>query len=227
MAGAPGTQVYAADGMVAAAVGDETSAEKVPLVIARRLAKTASYVSIIEPYSNAPIIRNIIPLNAMVNGKATNPQDAFGLQIERGKTNDLLLFSNPRGAKRIGDYTFDGGIAWLTQTDGRLESFYLGAGTQLANANWSVNLETLVTAGDSAQMGILIERAAQNRWMVWNGGAAATLELNGLVKGNLEGFRLDAQGNRREKILPIESSDGMIRLFLNPRMSYEIVGGLF
>lgn len=217
MAGAPGTQVFAADGMVAAPVGDETSTEKVPTVIARRKAKSASFISIIEPYSSAPAVSNITPLNA-------SAPDAFGWQIAHGKSNDLLLFSIGRGAKRIGDYTLDGGIAWVTQTDGAMQSFYLGAGTQLSSASWSVNLETLVTAGDAAQMGILVERAAPNRWVVRNGGAAATLALNGLAKGNLEGFKLDELGNRKEKIAPIESGDGSIRFFLNPRMTYELVG---
>ncbi|MCI0478394.1 MAG: alginate lyase family protein, partial [Anaerolineales bacterium] len=119
MAGAPGTQVIAAEGLVAALVGDETSPEKVPLVIARRKAKSASFVSIIEPYSTAPAISAITPLAAM---------DAIGFRIARAKANDVLLFSNTRGTKRIGEYTLDGGIAWLSQSDGALQSLYLGAG---------------------------------------------------------------------------------------------------
>ncbi len=213
MAGAPGTQVIAAEGLVAAPVGDETSLEKVPLVIARRKAKSASFVSIIEPYSAAPAISAITPLVA---------SDAFGLQITRGKANDTLLFSNTRGAKKIGEYTLDGGVAWLTHKDSALQAIYLGAGTQLASATWSVNLESLVTGGDAAPLGILVERVAPNRWIVRNGGVAATLALNGLVKGKIEGYKLDEQGKRGDKIAPIESGDGWIRFFLNPRAAYEI-----
>ena len=227
MAGAPGTQVIATEGMVAALVGDGTSPEKVPLVIARRKAKNASFISIIEPYSAAPAISNITPLAATMDGKPVSAQDAFGLQIVRGKWNDVLLFSNTRGAKRIGDYSLNGGVAWLNHTDGALETFYLGAGTQLTGANWSVRVESLVTGGDATQLGILLERVASNRWIVRNASTVAgVVSLDGLITGKSDGYKLDERGNRQSQIRPIESGTNNIRFFADPRTAYEIVGQL-
>lgn len=216
MVGAPGTQVIAAEGMIAAEVGDETAPDQVPLVIARRKAKGASFVALIEPYSTAPAISALTPIAAT---------DAFGLRIARAKANDVLLFSNARGAKQIGEYMLDGGVAWLMQSDNALQTLYLGAGTQLSSAGWSVNLESLVTGGDTAQLGVLIERAASNRWVARNASSVAgTLTLQGLVAGKLEGFKLDEQGRRQERIQPIESGEGWMRFFVNPGAAYEIVG---
>jgi hypothetical protein len=219
MAGAPGTQVFAAEGMVAATVGDETSPEKVPLVIARRKAKSASFVSLIEPYSTAPAISAITPIAAI---------DALGFQITRApstslRTNDTLLFSNTRGAKKIGDYTLDGGLAWLTHTGDALHALYLGAGTKLSSANWSVSIESLVTGGDAAQLGVLIERVAPNRWIVRNASTVAgVVTLENLIIGKLSGYRLGDQDNRLNPIQPIESDDNRIRFFVDPKTGYEI-----
>jgi len=206
--------VIAAEGMVAAPVGDETAPEKVPLVIARRKAKSAAFVSIIEPYSTAPAIRAITPLAAT---------DALGFRIAREKPEDVLLFSNTRGVKRIGDYTLEGEIAWLTQTDGALQSLYLGAGTKLTGTRWSVSIESLVTGGDAAQLGVLIERVAPNRWIIRNASTVAGIvTLEGLGAGKLGGYKLDQSGNRQGELRPIESENGIIRFFVDPKTAYEI-----
>ncbi|MBM3127410.1 MAG: hypothetical protein FJ009_02100 [Chloroflexi bacterium] len=214
MAGAPGTQVFAAEGLVAATVGDETAPEKVPLVIARRKAKRASFVSIIEPHSIAPAISNIAPLAAT---------DASAFRITRGKSQDVLMFSNTRGAKKIGEYTLDGGLAWLTHTGDALQSLYLGAGTKLTGATWSVGIESLVTGGDAAQLGVLLERVAPDRWIVRNASTVAGIvSLENLIAGKLGGYKLDEAGNRQGEIRPIEDGDGKIRFFVDPKTAYEI-----
>ncbi|MCI0478702.1 MAG: hypothetical protein L0Y55_20865, partial [Anaerolineales bacterium] len=111
----------------------------------------------------------------------------------------------------------------LSQSDGALQSLYLGAGTKLSSANWSVSIESLVTGGDAAQLGVLIERVASNRWIIRNASTVAgVVTLDGLIAGKLGGYKLDESGNRQGEIRPIESGNGNIRFFVDPKTAYGI-----
>ncbi|MBI5302852.1 MAG: alginate lyase family protein [Chloroflexi bacterium] len=216
MLGAPGTQIIAADGMVAAPVGDETAPERVPLVIARRQAKTARFVSIVEPYANAPAITNLTSI--------VNADDATGIRISRGKTTDVLMVSGARGEKRFGEYTLDGNVAWVSRVDDSIQAIYLGAGTRLASDNWAIRLENLATGENANQLGVYIECASAQRITAQSSSNAVTvISLEGLVAGNVNVFQLDEQGNRQTQVKPIANANGSVRFFANPQVVYEII----
>jgi len=223
MFGASGSQVIAAEGLVAAPMNDETAPTKVPLTIVRRQGKNARYVSIIEPYSTNPVIGEMTPMAATADGKAVNADEASGLRITRGKTVDVLLVSDSRGAKKFGDYAWDGNLAWVNTTGNELEAVYLAGGSKFAANNWVIEMESLVSASDAAPLSVYIERDAAKRAIVQNSGnALTTITLSGVVAGNLQAFKLDANGNRMTQVKPIASSDGLIRIFMDPRTTYEI-----
>ncbi|MBI4786275.1 MAG: alginate lyase family protein [Chloroflexi bacterium] len=217
MAGAPGTQIIAEEGLVAATVGDETSPEKVPVVIARRQAKSTRYVAIVEPYAASPAITQITPI-------PTSAADAVAWRITRGNVVDTLMVSDSRAASNFGDLTLEGNVAWFSSAGDEIQALYLGAGTRLASRNWSVGLENLVTASDATAVGVSIERESPRRLVVRNTSRVLTvIALAGLIPGNLHAFALDENGNRQGEVRPIESGEGRIRLFMDPGAVYEII----
>lgn len=219
MAGAPGTQVIAAEGLVAAAVGDETSPERVPVTIVRRHAKRTRYVAIVEPYSaSSALTLASIP---------TSAGDATGLRIARGETVDVLMVSDSPGERRYGDLTLDGDVGWVRRAGEKVEALYLGGGTRLAGGDWSVSLENLVTASDASRLGVYIERDSPGRLVVRNTSRVlSVISLAGLVPGSLQAFRVDETGQRQDETRPIESGDGVIRMFVNPGAAYEIIAAV-
>jgi hypothetical protein len=122
--------------MVAAPSNDETALEPVPLVIVRRKAKSATFVSLIEPYARQPAITKFATIEAAADGKPVSAQEATGLQVSRGGSTDLLMLSNTQGAKQFGDYALEGGIGWVSSAGDAVKWFYLGAGAKLAGKTW-------------------------------------------------------------------------------------------
>lgn len=223
MLGAPGTTVLAAGGMVAAPTNDETAPDQAPLVIARRKAKSVSFVSVIEPYAQQPVIAKIAAVKAAAaDGQFVSAQEATGLHISRGDSTDLLMLSNTKGAKQFGDYVLDGGAGWVSSTGDAVKWFYLGAGAKLAGKTWSVDVESMGTVPVRGRLGAYVQ-VEPKRLLVQSASPDVTiLTLNGFLSGALQAFKLDEDGNRVE-IRPIESGEQMIRFFFDPQAVYEIV----
>jgi hypothetical protein len=118
----------------------------------------------------------------------------------------------------------DGNNAWVTTIGDTAQGIYLGGGTRFVDKSWSVDLENLVSASDPALLSVYIERDSAKRVIVQNSGNALTvISLTGVLSGKLQAFKLDTKGDPASQGEPIESRDGYIRLFLNPRASYALI----
>ncbi len=224
MLGTPGTTVLAAEGMVAAPTNDETSTEKVPLVIARRKAKSASFVSLIEPCAKQPAITKLATVEAVAaDGKSVSTQDATGLQISRGGSTDLLMLSKTKGDKRFGDYVLDGAVGWVSSAGDAIKWLYLGAGNRLAGKTWSVDVESMGTGNVLGRLGVYVEIGPKRLLLQSASPDVTILTLKGFLSGALQAFKLDENGSRVE-IKPIESGEQTIRFFFDSQATYEIVG---
>lgn len=224
MAGAPGTEVWAAEGLVAATTGDETSPEAVPLVIARRHGRSTRYVALVEPYGRAPAIGQLTRLAASVDGRPAAPDAVVAWRIERGTQADTLIVADLPGAVRAGDLTLRGGLALVSHAGRDLQWLYLGGGTALEGPGWSVALESLATEPDLAGLGACVERVAPDRWAVRGaGGTSAVLAAQGLLSGEIEAWKLGDEGQRIAPVALLECREDAFRLFLQPHGAYEIV----
>ncbi|MFC1706418.1 heparinase II/III family protein [Planctomycetota bacterium] len=87
MSGARDTTVWFGEGLL------DNPPRPCPLVLVRRKGKTATFLSVIEPYATAPKVKGIRPLT--VTGG-----EALAVEISHDCGRDLLMIAEPTGGKR-------------------------------------------------------------------------------------------------------------------------------
>jgi hypothetical protein len=218
--GAPGTEYFAARGLIAAETNDEIADHKVPLLIARRHVTGTKFVSIIQPYSDVP------PITEMSTAEFTGEdEESIRLRIERGELTDVILIADTVGQRQYGEYVFDGRLGWICLKGDELEWVYMGMGTTFAGDGWSLQVESMATVSSAEELGVYLQPTDDDRVYLQSSSTRAMVaQIDGLLEGSPKVFKLGRDGYATVEAGPIISKDGSVRFFVDPLAAYEIVG---
>ncbi|MCB0131223.1 MAG: heparinase II/III family protein, partial [Caldilineaceae bacterium] len=219
-----GDRYFFADGLIAADKDDVIADTTVPVLLARRTAADTEYVSIIQPYGETPAVNDIREIPVLdADGQVLTRDDAWGLQIECNGRTDLLMLAHHSDPKQLGGLVMDGRLAWASFDGDDLQALYLAQGTTVAGNGWAIRLDGASSGPDVDEMGVHFEVVDPNRVSLHNSSArAVVVEMDGWLRGAVEVFELDWEGERTTAVQADRAEGGIVRLTMEPQTAYEI-----
>lgn len=111
--------------------GMTPSAERMPLIIARRWGKATTFLSVMDAYAGSPPIEGITVVSPAGRGRSAVGQ-ATGMRIRSPQTIDYFLVAQQPGTRRYANISFDGEVAVVSHRVGQTTPRVL----DLVNGKW-------------------------------------------------------------------------------------------
>jgi hypothetical protein len=225
--GAPGTTYYTAEGPIAARVGDEIADDPVSLLIARREAEAAQFVSIIQPYQDQDDRITITDVPVMgEDGQLIEPASIQAMQIEHAAGSDLLIIDDEAGIKQLAGLEMNAEWSWLSLSDDGMLAWALLSGDSLIGDGWSVTQEDLSADGFLDGMGLFLEVTESGNLHVKSlYEYQSYVVLEGFMDFASEIVELDQNGDVRRTMPTRTNEDGVVKFLAHPGYMYEVISG--